>query len=80
MKIDPYLVLWIGKALLKRNVALRVGQSTSDVRTIAPGLLQGSALSPVIFNVCTVGVTSNQLETPGLTISFADDIRHVNDR
>ena len=24
LKVDPYLVMWIGKALLKRKVALRV--------------------------------------------------------
>ena len=32
-----------------------------------------SALSPVLFNVFTVGITSNQLEGPGRTLSFADD-------
>ena len=40
---------------------------------ITPGLSQGSALSPVLFNVYTVGITSNQLEGPGRTLSFADD-------
>ena len=44
MKIDPYITLWIGKALLKRKVALRVGLWTSEVKTITPGLPQGSAL------------------------------------
>ena len=83
MKIDPYITLWIGKALLKRKVALRVGLWTSEVKTITPGLPQGSALSPVLFNVYTVGITSNQLEAPGRTLSFADDVlvyRHGRDR
>ena len=83
MKIDPYIILWIGNALLKRKVALRVGPWTSEVRTITPGLPQGSALSPVLFNVYTVGITSNQLEGPGRTLSFADDVlayRHGRER
>ena len=43
----------------------------------------GSALSAVLFNVYTVGITSNQLEAPGKTLSFADDVlvyRHGKDR
>ena len=45
-----------------------------EVRDITPGLPQGSALSPVLFNVYTVGIASNQLEGPGRTLSFADDV------
>ena len=53
------------------------------MRTITPGLPQGSALSPVLFNIYTVGITSNQLEGPGRTLSFADDVlayRHGRNR
>ena len=83
LKVDPYLVMWIGKALLKRKVALRVDTWASEVKSITPGLPQGSALSPVLFNVYTAGITSNQLEAPGRTLSFADDVlvyRHGRDR
>ena len=81
--MDPYLVLWIGNALLQRKVALRVESWASEVKSITPGLPQGSALSPVLFNVYTAGITSNQLEAPGRTLSFADDIlvyRHGRNR
>ena len=40
-------------------------------------------MSPVLFNIYTVGVTSNQLEAPGRTLSFADDVlvyRHGRNR
>merc|ERR1712074_502593 len=74
MEVDAQVVMWTGMALLSRKVALRVGSWSSKVQSIAPGLPQGSALSPVLFNVYTVGVTSNQLEGPGRTLSFADDV------
>ena len=70
-------------ALLNRKVALRVDTWISDVRTITPGLPQGSALSPVLFNIYTVGITANQLEGPERTLSFADDVltyRHGDGR
>ena len=74
MEVDAQVVMWVGMALLSRKVALRVGSWSSEVQSIAPGLPQGSALSPVLFNVYTVGITSNQLEGPGRTLSFADDV------
>ena len=37
MGVRPQLIIWIGEALLKRNVALRVGMWTSERRTITPG-------------------------------------------
>ena len=72
--VRPQLILWVGEALLKRTVALRLGSWTSDPKSITPGLPQGSALSPVLFNIYTVGITSGQLEGPGRTLSFADDV------
>ena len=74
MEVDAQVVMWVGMALLSRKVALRVGSWSSEIQSIAPGLPQGSALSPVLFNVYTVGITSNQLEGPGRTLSFADDV------
>ena len=83
LEIDPLIIIWIGKALMKRKVALRLGRWSSETTVITPGLPQGSTISPVLFNVYTLGITSNQMEGPGRVLSFADDIlvyRHGKDR
>ena len=74
MKINPYLIMWIGEALLKRKVAPQVSNWTSDVKSITLGQPQDSALSSVLFYVYTVGITSNRFEAPCSTLSFADDV------
>ena len=63
-----------GKNIKRDQVALRIGTWTSEVKEITPGFPQGSALSPVFFNIYTVGITLNKLEGPGRTLSFADDV------
>ncbi|XP_012946214.1 uncharacterized protein LOC106013906 [Aplysia californica] len=72
LKIIPQLVVWVGEALLKRRVAMWLGNWTCDTRSITPESLQGSPLSPVLFNIYTVGKTSGQLESLGRELSFAD--------
>ena len=57
MNFDLYVTFWIGNALSKRKVALRLGPWTSDISTITPGLPHDSALSPVLFQVNTVSIT-----------------------
>jgi len=54
--------------------ALRLGTWTSEIQYITPELSQGSAISPVLFNMHTIGITSNQLEGPERTINVADEV------
>ena len=52
------------------------------MKTITPGYDTGSALSPVIYNIYTVDVTTNQLEVSSRAMNFADVIfvnRHGRD-
>ena len=74
IKGNPVLINWIGTTMLKRKFALQVGSWISDVKEIDSGLPLSSALSHVLFNVYAMGITSNQLEGPGRTSSFADDV------
>ena len=48
-----------------------VGCYISEVKEITSEQPQGSALSSVLFNIFTVGISSKQLEGPGRTLSFA---------
>ena len=73
-EVDIFLIRWIAVALMERKVALRLGKWMSDQTEICPGLPQGSALSPVLFNVYTAELPSNQVNCSGSTMTFADDI------
>ena len=71
--INPIVVNWIAAALMRRTVALRHGNWTSDPAAITPGLPQGSPLSPVLYNVYTARLA--MMENPnGRILTFADDV------
>ena len=52
-EVNPFVIKWIAAALMERTVAMRLGEWVSETIKIMPGLPQGSALSPVLYNVYT---------------------------
>ena len=69
--VNPYIIQWIARTLVKRTVALRLGDWVSDPLTISPGLPQGSPLSPVMFNIYTADLARLSIDNGRIT--FADD-------
>jgi len=63
MEVCPWIINWISAILYERKVALRLGSWVSDQSTIAPGLPQGSPISPVLFNVYIAKISA--IEIPG---------------
>uniref|UniRef100_A0A0B7BRJ4 Reverse transcriptase domain-containing protein n=2 Tax=Arion vulgaris TaxID=1028688 RepID=A0A0B7BRJ4_9EUPU len=74
MQVETRLVKWIAAALFERTLSMRCGSWASQPQQVLMSLPQGSPLSPVLFNVYTVGVTSTQRVGVGRTMSYADDI------
>ena len=74
MEVDPWMTRWIATALFERKVALKCGRWVSDPVSIAPGLPQGSALSPVLFNIYTSSIARIGEGHSGRTLTFADDV------
>ena len=72
--IHPWIIRWIANVLICRKVALRCGSWTSEIRTIVPGLPQGSPLSPVLFNVYTLRIAQLQTSSNCRVLTYADDI------
>ena len=74
LAVNPFVVRWVGAALMHRIVVLKCGNWISTPTVISPGLPQGSPLSPVLFNIYTVHIAGNQITGAGRTMSYADDI------
>ena len=74
LDLDPFLVRWVAGAMLTRKVAMKCGTWASDPKEIAPGLPQGSPLSPVLFNIYTAELSRHSEAQSGRTLTFADDV------
>ena len=74
LAVNPFVVWWVGAVLMHRIIVLKYGNLVSAPTVISPGLPQGSSVSPVLFNVYTVHITSTQITGAGRTMSYADDI------
>ena len=72
--VNIWIVCWIAASLMVRKVVLKSGRWMSDPVDITPGLPQGSPLSPVLFNIYTSKIASNEDFRPGGILTFADDI------
>ena len=72
-EVNPFTIKWIAAALMERTVALRLGDWVSTTIKITPGLPQGSALSPVLYNVYTSKLADMQIPR-GRILTFADDV------
>ena len=70
------IVSWIREYLRKRTFAVRVNSSFSSSREITSGVPQGSALSPILFNIFTFELPSILTESPVMRCKvFADDTK-----
>lgn len=61
--VNSWVVSGIEVALTKRIVTRRYGGCTSNPTHICPGLVQGSPLPPVLFNIYRAVVASHTQET-----------------
>ena len=67
------LTRWVAGALLERTVVMQLGNWSSAPHQLTMGLLQGSQLSPVLFNVYIKGLADLNQNGPSKILILVDD-------
>ena len=79
LKLSAYgfsgnLYLWIKAFLSDRKQLVRINSSCSSIRSVLSGVIQGSVLGPLLFNVFINDVTDT-LDNDTTAKLFADDLK-----
>ena len=61
MSVNPTQIQWLFSFLTGRTQRVQVGKDISSTRTTNTGALQGFALSPALFTLCTAVYRSKQM-------------------
>jgi ribonuclease HI/exonuclease III len=70
--ITGQTLAWIKEFLTDRSMCVRIGDQTSDHKTVENGVPQGAVLSPILFNIMLIDFPTHPL--PVKTRIFADDV------
>ena len=69
LSVSPVLIRWIAAFLTNRQQAVKIGDTTSEWRTVKGGIPQGTKLGVTLFAVMTNGLIADW----PLRIKFVDD-------
>ena len=69
LSVSPVLIRWIAAFLTNRQQAVKIGDTTSEWRTVKGGIPQGTKLGVILFAVMTNGLIADW----PLRMKFVDD-------
>lgn len=73
LEIPTYLIYILRSFLEERNLYVKINNSLSDGFVAEQGLPQGSALSPVLYNIYCHDIFSSEIEPNSYLLQYADD-------